>query len=101
MPSGVPRQLTSRQRISTSITRKSSVSPSSTTPEEFEAGTAVALAFEDGHTSNAAWPTSPWPPLDRLKLLVRNRRKRLQYRPDILDGFMAGTGLTLDAPTSP
>ncbi|MER5618995.1 IS630 family transposase, partial [Streptomyces sp. NPDC002215] len=27
--------------------------------------------------------------------------KRLQYRPDTLDGFIAGTGLTLDTPTSP
>ncbi|MGW6838842.1 transposase, partial [Streptomyces sp. NPDC054949] len=25
----------------------------------------------------------------------------LQYRPHTLDGFIAGTGLTLDAPTSP
>ncbi|MGW1768579.1 transposase, partial [Kitasatospora sp. NPDC001159] len=25
----------------------------------------------------------------------------LQYRPDTLDGFIAGTGLTLDTPTSP
>ncbi|CAM5674592.1 hypothetical protein SALBM311S_00501 [Streptomyces alboniger] len=27
---------------------------------------------------------------------VRNRLKRLRYRPDTLDGFIAGTGLTLD-----
>ncbi|MER7469011.1 transposase [Streptomyces sp. NPDC097981] len=39
--------------------------------------------------------------LDRLETLVRNRIKRLQYRPDTLDGFIAGTSLTLDAPTSP
>ncbi|MFF8717174.1 transposase [Streptomyces sp. NPDC015184] len=39
--------------------------------------------------------------LDRLEVLVRNRLKRLQYRPETLDGFMAGTGLTLDNPTSP
>ncbi|MGW2107036.1 transposase, partial [Streptomyces sp. NPDC001948] len=25
----------------------------------------------------------------------------LQYRPETLDGFIAGTGLTLDNPTSP
>ncbi|MFZ4145278.1 transposase, partial [Streptomyces griseoincarnatus] len=25
----------------------------------------------------------------------------LQYRPGTLDGFIAGTGLTLDEPTSP
>ncbi|MYR55807.1 IS630 family transposase, partial [Streptomyces sp. SID625] len=31
----------------------------------------------------------------------RNRLKRLQYRPDTLDGFTAGTGLTLDDPTPP
>lgn len=39
--------------------------------------------------------------LDRLEALVRNRIKRLQYRPDTLNGFIAGTGLTLDNPTSP
>lgn len=39
--------------------------------------------------------------LDRLETLVRNRLKRLQYRPDTLNGFIAGTDLTLDGPTSP
>jgi hypothetical protein len=39
--------------------------------------------------------------LDRLEALVRNRLKRLQYRPDTLNGFIAGTGLTLDNPASP
>lgn len=36
--------------------------------------------------------------LDRLETLVRNRLKRLQYRPEVLDGFLAGTGLSLDLP---
>ncbi|MFB7191209.1 transposase, partial [Streptomyces sp. NPDC056230] len=39
--------------------------------------------------------------LARLEVLVRNRLKRLQYRPDTLDGFIAGTGLALDHPASP
>ncbi|MFL4496584.1 transposase [Streptomyces sp. VTCC 41912] len=39
--------------------------------------------------------------LDRLEALVRNRLKRLQYQPDTLDGFITGTGLALDIPTSP
>ncbi|GAA2509539.1 hypothetical protein GCM10010406_52490 [Streptomyces thermolineatus] len=39
--------------------------------------------------------------LDRLKALIRNRLKRLQYRPDTLDGFIAGTGLALNGPASP
>ncbi|MET8289496.1 transposase [Streptomyces sp. NPDC005132] len=39
--------------------------------------------------------------LDRLETLVRNRLKRLQYRPAILDGFLAGTGLDLDPPPPP
>ncbi|KOU11070.1 hypothetical protein ADK87_02405 [Streptomyces sp. NRRL F-4711] len=39
--------------------------------------------------------------LDRLEALVRNRLKRLQYRPGTLDGFIAVTGLTLDDPESP
>ncbi|MER7342444.1 transposase [Streptomyces sp. NPDC000075] len=38
--------------------------------------------------------------LSRLQVLVRHRGKRLQYRPHILDGFIAGTGLALDAPVS-
>ncbi|KPI29811.1 hypothetical protein OV450_7262 [Actinobacteria bacterium OV450] len=33
--------------------------------------------------------------------LVRNRLKRLHYRPDTLNGFIAGTGLALHTPTSP
>lgn len=39
--------------------------------------------------------------LDRLEALVRNRLKQLQYRPGTLDGFIVGTGLTLDTPASP
>ncbi|MFF7977374.1 transposase, partial [Streptomyces sp. NPDC007905] len=39
--------------------------------------------------------------LDRLEALVRNRLKRLQYRPCTLDGFIADTGLTLKEPASP
>ncbi|WP_370424158.1 transposase (plasmid) [Streptomyces sp. QH1-20] len=39
--------------------------------------------------------------LDRLETLVRNRLKRLQYRPGTLNGFIAGTGLALDIPTTP
>ncbi|MFE0461257.1 hypothetical protein ACFW1A_18630 [Kitasatospora sp. NPDC058965] len=30
--------------------------------------------------------------VDRLAALVRNRLERLQYRPDMLDGFLTGTG---------
>jgi transposase len=36
--------------------------------------------------------------VDRLEVLVRNRLKRLQYRPVTLDGFIAETGLPLDLP---
>ncbi|MFE5097247.1 transposase [Streptomyces sp. NPDC056638] len=39
--------------------------------------------------------------LDRLEVFVRNRLKRLQYRPETLDSFIAGTGLTLGNPASP
>ena len=38
--------------------------------------------------------------VDRLEALVRTRLKRLQYRPAVLDGFVAETGLTL-APLPP
>ncbi|MFJ9759513.1 transposase [Streptomyces sp. NPDC101149] len=39
--------------------------------------------------------------LDLLEVLVRNRLKRLQYRSATLDGFIAGTGLTLVKVASP
>ena len=34
--------------------------------------------------------------LEKLEALIRNRLKSLQYRPAILDGFVAGTGPGLD-----
>jgi hypothetical protein len=34
--------------------------------------------------------------VDHLAAVVRNRLKRIQYRPDLLDGFLAQTGLTLE-----
>lgn len=60
------------------------------TPRDGTAGPAPGLA----RVRHAAAP-------NRLEALVRNRPKRLQYRPDTLDGFIAGTGLTLDDPASP
>lgn len=35
--------------------------------------------------------------LDHLAALVRNRLKRIQYRPELFPGFLAQTGLTLDS----
>jgi putative transposase len=34
--------------------------------------------------------------VDHLAAVVRNRLKRIQYRPDLLASFLAQTGLTLD-----
>jgi putative transposase len=34
--------------------------------------------------------------VDQLAAIVRSRLKRIQYRPDLLAGFLAQTGLTLD-----
>jgi putative transposase len=34
--------------------------------------------------------------VDHLAAIVRNRLKRIQYRPDLLLGFLAQTGLTPD-----
>ena len=34
--------------------------------------------------------------VDRLAAIVRNRLKRIQYRPQLIDGFLAQTGLTLE-----
>lgn len=36
--------------------------------------------------------------VDALAALARIRLKRMQYRPDPLNGFIAETGLTLDPP---
>ncbi|MGO8726663.1 MAG: hypothetical protein ACLPN6_15445 [Streptosporangiaceae bacterium] len=34
--------------------------------------------------------------VDQLAATVRNRLKRIQYRPALIDGFLAQTGLTLE-----
>jgi putative transposase len=34
--------------------------------------------------------------VDQLAAIVRNRLKRIQYRPDLLTGILAQTGLTFD-----
>ena len=33
--------------------------------------------------------------VDELAKIVRNRLKRIQYRPALIDGYLAQTGLTL------
>ncbi len=37
--------------------------------------------------------------VDHLCAIVRNRLKRIQYRPDLLTSFLTLTGLTLDPET--
>ncbi|MGC5033970.1 hypothetical protein, partial [Micromonospora sp. DT229] len=34
--------------------------------------------------------------VDNLLAIIKNRLKRIQYRPDLLDGFLAHTGLALE-----
>lgn len=34
--------------------------------------------------------------IDQLQAVIKNRLKRIQYRTDLLDGFLAHTGLTLE-----
>ena len=34
--------------------------------------------------------------VDQLAAVVKNRLKRIQYRPALIDGFLAQTGLTLE-----
>jgi transposase len=36
--------------------------------------------------------------VDQLTATVRNRLKRIQYRPELINGFLAQTGLTLEPP---
>ena len=33
----------------------------------------------------------------QLAAVVKNRLKRIQYRPELIDGFLAQTGLTLES----
>ena len=37
--------------------------------------------------------------IDQLTALVKTRLRRMQYRPGLLDGFLAKTGLDLVTPT--
>ena len=34
--------------------------------------------------------------VDQLTAVIKNRLKRIQYRPALIDGFLAQTGLTLE-----
>jgi len=34
--------------------------------------------------------------VDHLQAVIKNRLKRIQYRTDLIDGFLAHTGLTLE-----
>ena len=34
--------------------------------------------------------------VDQLAAVVRNRLKRIQYRPELISGFLVQTGLTLE-----
>lgn len=36
--------------------------------------------------------------IDHLVAIVKNRLRHIQYRPDLLDGFLAETGLSIEAP---
>jgi hypothetical protein len=36
--------------------------------------------------------------LDQLVAVVKNRLKRIQYRPELIDAFLAHTGLNLEPP---
>ena len=36
--------------------------------------------------------------VDQLAAIVKNRLKSIQYRPALIDGFLAQTGLTLEPP---
>ena len=38
--------------------------------------------------------------LDQLAANIRNRLRRIQYRPGLIDGFLAQTGLALEPPTA-
>ncbi|MBB5804326.1 hypothetical protein F4560_004094 [Saccharothrix ecbatanensis] len=41
------------------------------------------------------WSTQEYG-IDHLAAIVKNRLKRIQYRPDLIDAFFAHTGLNLE-----
>ena len=49
-----------------------------------------------GHTSSAASANLAVRGVDHLLAVVSNRLKHIQYRPDLLDGFLTHTGLTIE-----
>jgi putative transposase len=38
--------------------------------------------------------------VDHLQAIIKNRLKAIQYRADLLDGFLSHTGLTLEPDTT-
>jgi len=63
-------------------------------------GTAL---HRERHILPAGEPLQPRPQrlpvvrtVDQLAAIVKNRLKRIQYRPALIDGFLAQTGLTLE-----
>jgi len=66
-------------------------------PEQSEAPTVHRHEERDYREprSTAAWANAPPHGIDQLVTLAKTRPKRLQYRPELLDGFLGQTELVL------
>jgi len=49
-----------------------------------------------GRCSTGPWPTSP-PTWTGLVRIVKRKLKKIQYRPHLIEGCLAATGLTIEA----
>jgi hypothetical protein len=49
-----------------------------------------------GRCSSGPWSTSPPPTFLALVRIVKRKLKKIQYRPHLIDGCLAGTGLTIE-----
>jgi hypothetical protein len=46
--------------------------------------------------SSGRWPTSPPPTRPGLVRIIKRKLKKIQYRPHLIDGCLAGTGLKIE-----
>ena len=52
-------------------------------------------------SSAACWPTSPCAGFGHLVQVIRHGLKMIQYQPGLIEGCLAGTGLTLEPDETP
>jgi len=73
--------------------------PHGETPITAPASSGLNRRDRDQGTPPLAWQTGlvnlAARDVDQLAAIIKNRLKSIQYRPELIDGFLAQTGLTL------